>query len=89
MEIIIERTEDTLEIKCIGHAETEYCNAVSCLMWSFLSWAANYAKERHDFKSGNSWIKVKSGKTDVFDFMETALYQISYNNKQITIKREK
>lgn len=89
MTITIKRKEDMLEISCVGHTKTEFCNAISCLMWSFLAWASNYADTMHDFKSGNSYIKVKSNKTDVFDFMETALEQIAYNNKEITIKRGK
>lgn len=89
MEIIIKRTDDMLEIECLGHTKTEYCNAISCLMWSFLAWSVNYAEEEHSFKSGKSRIKVKSNKTDVFDFMETAIQQIAYNNSEIAIKRGK
>lgn len=85
MDIYITWGENTLEIECKGHTDTEYCNAISTLMWSFLAWAANYAEETHDFEVGHSRIRVKTDKTAVFDFMDTALRQIALNNKGINL----
>ena len=89
MEITILRSEDTLEIHVLGHTKTEFCNGISCLLWSLLAWAVNFAEGEHDFKSGDSYIRVKKCSPDIVNFMETAIEQMAYNNSEIVIKRGK
>ena len=88
MEITIERSEDTLEIRVLGHTKTEFCNGISCLLWSLAAWAINYAEEEHTFKAGESYIKVSKCDNNIADFMETAFEQIAANDDNIKLKRE-
>lgn len=89
MEITIARSEDTLEIRVFGHTKTEFCNGISCLLWSLLAWATNFADAEHKFSSGDSYIKVRKCSPDIADFMETAIEQMAYNSSEIVIKRGK
>ena len=88
MEVYINRAEEMLEVKVTGHTDTEYCNAVSCIMWSLLAYAANYAEVEYRMGSGNSHIIVSNISPDVSDFIETAFEQIAFNKKDIKIKKE-
>ena len=90
MKIELKKEPDYLSVKVLGHAkDSKCCHGISSLLWSLLSWAANSDKaeaEEYDFKSGDSYIKVKGCSKDISDFMEWAFCQYAYNYDDITYR---